>query len=118
MKARLHADANKFNATSNTEFAELAEENRCDCGCMRGKGEDISMLSNEENLTFLGPGVVLFFLYQKRIVYMIILTALIYGIFSLLTNYSQNLYDSSSVCDKEDGAILFSYCEFRSAFSV
>ena len=56
---------------------------------------------NEENLLFLGPGVLLFFFYLKYLRITIVIFALGYGSFALLSNiFSPNSIDYSACLQK------------------
>lgn len=57
----------------------------CKC-CKRAFGENLPICMNEENLSFLGPGVLLFFFYLKYLRITICLFTLGYGSFALLSN--------------------------------
>ena len=81
----------------------------CRCGCKRATGEPLPFCINEEEQTFLGPGVILFFFYTKRIFLVVCFSILIYGVFSLVTNLISE--ESAQNCDKPGG--LFFMCELK-----
>ena len=68
-------------------------------------GEALPYLLNIEELNFLGPGVILFFYYNKRILLMVMLACIIYTIYALTTNIVGNSYIYD--CDSAAGAFLF-----------
>ena len=56
---------------------------------------------NEQNLTFLGPGILLLFFSLKHIRMTLVLLLMSYGIFSLITNIIGSLKVDLSVCSKD-----------------
>lgn len=104
MLAERHAQANIFNYSSMLDEKEMEKNNIevCQCGCKKGEGEKLPICMNEENLSFLGPGVLLFFFYLKCLRISISLFAIGYGSFALLSNlFSPNTIDFTA-CEQAD----------------
>ena len=60
--------------------------NVCQCECKKAVGENLPICMNEENVSFLGPGVLLFFFYLKYLRISISLFVLGYGSLALFSN--------------------------------
>ena len=72
-------------------------------------GEPLPFCMNEERQSFLGPGVILFFFYTKRLLMVVAFCALLYGVFSLTTNLVSE--ESNQDCTKP-GALFF-LCQWK-----
>ena len=77
----------------------------CSCGCRRGIGEHLSIWANEQNLTFLGPGILLFFFYLKYVRMSLIFLLLSYGMFSITTNIISSENIDMEICMKKPTGI-------------
>lgn len=70
----------------------------CACGCKKGVGEPIPLCTNEQEYTFLGPGILLFFFYLKHIRIIIIFIMFSYGGFAFITNFLSQDVNIDEVC--------------------
>lgn len=105
----VHYQANIFNETSSIDIKTVDAKQRCKCGCGRAFGDPLPFCINEEDEPFFGPGIILFFFYTKRIFVVAAISALIYGVFSLVTNLISN--EAESDCS-DPGALAF-LCDFK-----
>ena len=108
-----HSYANIFNSTSVLNPKKIEDRLFCNCGCNRGAGEQFPILMNEQNLTFLGPGVLLFFVYLRHIRLTIAMAFLIYGAFSLATNIITFSANPKYPCPTDTDAITLYYCQYN-----
>ena len=79
-------------------------------------GEPLPYLLNIEELNFLGPGVILFFYYNKRILLMVMLASIIYAIYALATNILGNGFPYD--CENSAAGTLPFFCEFKKLSSA
>jgi hypothetical protein len=90
-RATRHAHANIINLTTSKELQNIIDERRCTCGCGKGIGEFLPLCTNEQNLSILGSGILLFFFYLRHMRMVMILVYMVYGVYSEITNaFSQN----------------------------
>ena len=94
-KGRIHREANIVNSTTKLNFEKIADHDRCECGCRRGRGDPLPYWTDEQTLNILGPGVLLMFLFKRAIFVILVMILIIYGIYALTTN----LMGSSAVVD-------------------
>ena len=85
-KGRIHREANIVNSTTKLDFEQIAQHDRCECGCRRGRGDSIPYWTDEQTLNILGPGVLLMFLFKRAIFVILLMILIIYGIYALTTN--------------------------------
>ena len=84
--ATIHQRANKVNRNSSLEYDRIHELDRCNCGCRRGKGDPYPFCTNQQKLKFLGPGILLLFLFKRAVLSLLLCALLIYSVFALVTN--------------------------------
>ena len=85
----------------------------CSCGCRRGVGEPLSIWINEQNLSFLGPGILLFFFYLKHVRMNLIFLLLSYGIFAIITNIISSENINMEVCLQKPTSIEELLCKLN-----
>ena len=114
--ATIHSSANIFNSTSMMNHQKIKEDKDiegCSCGCRRGVGEPLSVWINEQNLSFLGPGILLFFFYLKHVRMCLIFLLLSYGIFSIITNIISSEDINIEICLKKSTSIEELLCKLN-----
>ena len=89
-RGKLHREANIANANTKLDFDEAQEGQRCECGCKKARGDKLSVCGDRQELEFLGSGVMLFFLFVKGLIFNILISVLIYCIFSTASNILQS----------------------------
>lgn len=76
-----------------------SKEGKCEC-CSMSAGEPLPYLLNiEEELNFMGPGVILFFYLNKRLLALTLLVSLLFSLYSMITNIvgDNYVYDCGSM---------------------
>ena len=105
--ARIHSQANTFNSNSMVPYGRLKQRDNvhcCSCGCRKGSGDDLPLCMNEQNLTFLGPGVLLFFFYMKHMRLMVLLLLMGYSFYSIISSiYSPDVINFNTCSGKTAG---------------
>ena len=82
---------------------------KCKCGCNKAFGEPLPFCINEEEATFIGPGVILFLYYTKMMFLLVFLLIVVFGIYSVTTNI---LIGNSHRDCSSPGALSF-LCEIK-----
>ena len=84
-KAVRHAEANILNVSTSKEIKNILDERRCTCGCGKGIAELLPLCFNEQNLSILGSGIILFFFYLRHMRMLMFFLFMVYGSLSLIT---------------------------------
>jgi hypothetical protein len=92
-RANLHRKANMININSHRSKREIKDKEAldslfCHCGCERFKGQSYPVCHDMHELSYIGSGILLFFLLAKGLVVNTAIMLVLYGFYALAM-YSQ-----------------------------
>ena len=74
------------------------------------KGDQLPYCFNPDDNVYFGPGILLYFFYIKKLMLMVFLAILIFGVFGLIVNISDGKHDHN--CSEKPGSLPF-LCEWK-----
>ena len=74
------------------------------------KGDQLPYCMNIDDYAYFGPGILLYFFYAKKLIILVCLAIILYGIYSLVVNISEGTHDHD--CSVNPGSIPF-LCEWK-----
>ena len=98
-------------------FVKLLKEEGvecCECGCKKGSGENLPLCMNEQNLTFLGPGVLLFFFFLKHVRLMVLLLLVGFSFYSIISSILSPVQITVSECSGKNSFLEKWICQYNS----
>jgi hypothetical protein len=103
---------NSILSKKDLQVQEALKSLLCRCGCNRFKGKSYPVCQEMDDLSFLGSGILLFFLLVKGLV---IGTGVLFAVYCLfaLAMYSQG----TAYIDNPPNNCKTSYCDFKNKFS-